>query len=78
MATFELFPGYTVEALPETPGAIGFAYKVTGPRKDWKLMRNQINPHMLFAVPENILKGTGKINGYEWFSDRSGTLKPCK
>lgn len=74
----EIFPGYTVEKLPETPGEIDYAYKITGPKKDWKLMRNRVNPHMLFAIPENILKGTGKIRGYEWFTDRTGELKPVR
>ncbi len=74
MATFELFPGYVAEQLPETPGKIEFAYKVTGPRKVFMLMRNRPNPNMLFVCPEG--RSTGKIRGYEWFTDRDGTLKP--
>jgi hypothetical protein len=70
----EVFPGYSYEKLPETPGQIGFAYRVSGPRKHWLLMRNQPNPSMLFVCPEGRSKGT--IRGYQWFSDKSGELKP--
>ena len=75
MATFEIFPGYIAERLQETPGKIEFAYKITGPRKTFMLMRNRPNPVMLFVCPEG--RKAGKMHGYEWFTDRDGTLKPC-
>jgi hypothetical protein len=63
-----------VEKLDEPEGKISFAYKVTGPRREWRLMRNRPNPSMLFVCPEG--RRSGKIRGYEWFTDRDGTLKP--
>jgi hypothetical protein len=78
LKTFELFPGYVAEQLPETPGKIGFAYKVTGPRGEWMLMRNQPNPTMLFVCPKDFGRRGAKIRGYEWFTDKGGTLRPCR
>jgi hypothetical protein len=74
MQTQEIFPGYVAEKLPETSGNIGFAYKVTGPRKEFMLLRNVPNPTMLFVCTEGAK--VGKIRGYSWFCDRDGNLKP--
>ncbi len=72
----EIFPGYTVEKLPEpAAGEIGFAYQITGPKTNWKLLRNRVHPHMLFPVPENVLKGSLSIKGHKWFTDKVGELK---
>lgn len=70
----EIFPGYTVEKLEEEPGKLG-AYKITGPKKDWVLVRNQVKPHLLFPVPDNVLTGKSEIRGHKWFSDEGGELK---
>lgn len=69
---YELFPGYLVEKLPE-PDEFSFAYKVTGPRKTFYLMRNNPNPSMLFVMPNN--GRTGAIRGHEWFTDKRGKLE---
>ena len=70
----EVFPGYAVHKLPETPGKIGFAYRITGPKKEWMLLRNVPNPAMLFVCPEG--RRPGRIRGHEWFTDKTGELRP--
>jgi len=70
----ELFTGYTVEALEEDKRKVSAAYKITGPRKVFYLVRNSPNPEMPFVWPEG-MKG-GKIRGYEWFTDKGGKLRP--
>lgn len=79
MTLAERLPGYTVEKLPEPPaGDVGFSYQITAPNgKTWKLMRNRVNPHMLFPMPENVLKGSLSIRGVKWFTDKTGELTPC-
>ena len=71
----EVFLGYRVEKLDEKE-EICCAYKIIGPRKVFYLMRNQGNRNMLFVIPEGCR--ARKIRGYEWFTDQSGTLKPCR
>jgi hypothetical protein len=73
----ELFPGYRLEKIEESGSE--WAYRVVGPKgRDWKLMRNKVNPHMLFPVPGNFMTDSMKIRGYTWFSDKSGELRPLK
>ena len=73
----ELFPGYKVEKLDESAADnLGWAYKVTGPRSNWKLLRNRPNPQLLFVVGRH--GSVGKIRGYEWFTDKDGTLRPVR
>lgn len=76
--TQELFPGYTIERLPEANGTLSAAYKITGPKRVWYLHRNQVNPHMLFPIPETGIRGQLSIRGVKWFSDRTGELRPCR
>lgn len=71
----EVFPGYRVEPLEERE-EFSIAYKVTGPRKTFYLMRNRVNPCMLFVCP--VGGGGGRIRGYEWFTDKDGTLRPAR
>ena len=75
MPEVEVFPGYTIEKLEEKED-ICFAYCVIGPRKKFWLMRNKPNPSILFVCPEG--RNSGKIRGYEWFTDKDGTLKPVR
>ncbi|HEX5426547.1 MAG TPA: hypothetical protein VFW94_23570 [Candidatus Acidoferrales bacterium] len=72
----EVFPGYRVEKLEEKE-EICFAYKIIGPRKTFMLMRNRVNRHALFVVGEG-LRSSNKIRGYEWFTDKDGTLRPMR
>ncbi len=77
--SYDLFPshpGYKVEKVEECADGLGYAYKVTGPRTSWMLMRNKPNPSLLFVAPK--LKGTARIRGYERFTDRSGKLEPAR
>lgn len=72
---YELFPGYLVEKLPESDD-ICYAYKVTGPRSSYLLMRNTPNPSLLFVVSAGLRK-SGNIRGCAWFTDKRGKLEPA-
>lgn len=73
--SFELFPGYRAEKLPEGDSS-RLAYRIHGPRKAYHLMRAEANSEWLFALSSEMQ--TTKICGFAWFSDRDGTLKPHK
>lgn len=70
----EVFPGYQVEKLSDDP--LGYAYQITGPRKTWMLIRNRPNPTMMFVVTDR--GAPGKVRGYEWFTDKDGTLRAVR
>ncbi len=75
--SFELFPGYRAEKLDDATSP-RIAYRVIGPRKTFRLMRNQPNPTMLFVLCDDKAGlRTTKIRGFAWFTDRDGTLRPA-
>lgn len=73
----ELFPGYRIEKLDEIKDELGFAYCVIGPKREFMLMRNQLNPSLLFVCPDGMSRNC-KIRGYSWFTDRDGRLRPVR
>jgi hypothetical protein len=51
-------------------------YELLGPKgAAYLLLRNEKDPHLLFAVNKNKMK-TAKVYGYEWFSDATGEILP--
>lgn len=69
--------GYTVEKVQSNPSrSLQLAYLLHGPRgARYGLIRNQKNPEMLFAWNDRRF-GTVQVQGYSWFTDRTGTLEP--
>lgn len=64
---------YTVTKLSDDPEKV--AYELVGPRgARYDLLRNQKDPHALFAVNG---KGFTKTTPFEhrWFTDEDGTLR---
>ena len=65
--------GCTVEKLPESPGVICFAYRIISRGKEFMLMRNKVNPYMLFVVGPSM---ASKLKGWSWFCDGDKTNGP--
>ena len=55
-------------------------YRITGPRTNWLLCRNQVNPDLLFPISAS--GKCGNIKGYGWFKETIEgdvvTLTPVK
>lgn len=67
--------GYTITATNEEKGA---AYILEKGNRKIALMRNKVNPHMLFTIDMHNFTMPGKIKGHSWFTDATGELKPAK
>ena len=59
-------------------GPVRSPYTLHGPRKSYFLVRNDVNPAMLFSVNLASFLKSGKVAGFSWFTDGDGTLKPVK
>ena len=63
---------YEVTPLSEDPHKIAYALK--GPRSAYHLLRNQHNPHRLFAVNDRGFTHSTPFDG-RWFADDNGDLR---
>ena len=70
--------GYDLERIDGDDGRPGRpAYLLHGPRgARYALLRSQTNPTMLFAWNDRRF-GMVSVKGYQWFTDRDGTIVPC-
>jgi hypothetical protein len=74
--SYRLFPSLS-NYLVEPTDNENVPYRVTGPRSSWRLMRNQNNRSILFAVNDRI-NGVAQIRGFEWFTDKTGRVEPLR
>lgn len=69
------FLGYTVETVDR--GIIAYYLSKQGEKK-FALVRNKRFPALLFVIHTSRMVGDAKIEGYSWFTDKGGVLKPIK
>jgi hypothetical protein len=59
-------------------GPVPSPYLLHGPRNSYALIRNKVNPEMMFSINHANFMRSGKVAGYTWFTDADGTLRPVK